>query len=321
LPADFAQKLNTLGQNKEPFFFAIDFEQTHSVVFPLKNLPSTILYDVEGKTNAVQKLTCKTPSLLAKRWMDKEQYVKAFERIIEEIKSGNTYLLNLTFPTPVVLNGSLEEVFYASEAPFKCCFKDQFVCFSPERFVRIEGTCIHTYPMKGTIDASIENAHSIILNDEKEMAEHVMVVDLLRNDISMVSRNVRVEAFRYVQTCHAGGNELLQVSSHIAGDVSSHWHESIGDIITSLLPAGSISGAPKRSSVSIIKEVEGYERGFFTGIFGVYDGETFDSGVMIRFLEQTKEGMVFKSGGGITLLSDVQKEYDELCAKVYIPVH
>ena len=321
MPIEFAQKLNALGQKKEPFFFAIDFEQTHGVVFSLKTLPSTILYDVEGKTNAPSKLTCKTPSLLARRWMDKKQYVKAFERVIEEIKSGNTYLLNLTFPTPVVLKGSLEEVFYASEAPFKCCFQDQFVCFSPERFVRIEGECISTYPMKGTIDASIENAKSIILSDEKEMAEHVMVVDLLRNDLSKVSQNVRVEAFRYLQTCYAGGKELLQVSSHIAGDLSPHWHESIGDILTSLLPAGSISGTPKRSSTQIIKEVEGYERGFFTGIFGVYDGETFDSGVMIRFLEQTEEGMVFKSGGGITLLSDAQKEYDELCAKVYIPVH
>jgi len=321
LPTDFALKLNALGQKREPFFFAIDFEQTHSVVFPLKSLPSTVLYALEGKTNALSKPTCNTPSLIVTQWVDKERYIHSFNTIIEAIKSGNTYLLNLTFPTSVVLEGSLEEVFYASDAPFKCLFKEAFVCFSPERFIQISNNYINTYPMKGTIDAAIENAQNTLLCDEKEMAEHVMVVDLLRNDLSKVSHNVRVEAFRYVQTCHAGDKELLQVSSHIRGELTPNWHEAIGDILTHLLPAGSISGTPKRSSVEIIKEVEGYERGFFTGVFGVYDGETLDSGVMIRFLEQTHEGMVFKSGGGITLLSELQKEYDELCAKVYIPVH
>ena len=87
-----------------------------------------------------------------------------------------------------------------------------------------------------------------------------------------------------------------------------------------LLPAGSISGTPKRKSVEIIEAIEGYERGFFTGVFGVYDGKSLDSAVMIRFLEKTDEGYVFKSGGGITLLSDAFQEYDELCDKVYVPV-
>jgi para-aminobenzoate synthetase component 1 len=321
LPTDFTQALNVFGKEREPFFFAIDFEQTHCVAYPLKALPSHILYALNTNTNASSRFTCKPPSLRVKAWVDTQRYTEAFDALIEEIKSGNTYVLNLTFPTSVMLEGTLEDVFYASDAPYKCCFKEHFVCFSPERFVHIEGNTISTYPMKGTIDASIANAEALILNDAKEMAEHVMVVDLLRNDLSMVSHQVRVEQFRYVQSFKAGEKELLQVSSKITGTLDDAWHERVGDILMTLLPAGSISGTPKRSSVAIIKALEGYERGYFSGVFGVYDGQTLDSGVMIRFLEHTPEGLVFKSGGGVTLQSDCQKEYDELCAKVYIPVH
>jgi len=173
--------------------------------------------------------------------------------------------------------------------------------------------------MKGTIDASIEDAEYKILHNEKEMAEHTMVVDLLRNDLSIVAKDVRVEKFRYVQKIDSGKKELLQVSSHISGKVGNNWHEKIGDILSSLLPAGSISGTPKKSTLEIIKDTEEYDRGFFSGIFGVYDGESFDSGVMIRFIEKTNNGYVYKSGGGITLDSDALLEYNELLDKVYFP--
>jgi len=320
LLTDFAKTLNAFGSTRTPFFFAIDFEQNHPLVFTLDTLPDSILYCMDGKTNA-SSLSSPTPLIQKADWIDKERYRDAFTHVIEEIKKGNTYLLNLTFPTPITLKGSLEDVFYASDASFKCCIKEQFVCFSPERFIKIEDDMIHTFPMKGTIDASIENAESLILHDEKEMAEHVMVVDLLRNDVSMVAKNVRVERFRYSQTIKAGKRELIQISSHITGVLDASWHTRVGSILQTLLPAGSISGTPKRSSVAIIAKSEGYTRGFFTGVFGVYDGHTLDSGVLIRFIEKTPEGYFFKSGGGITLLSECEKEYDELCAKVYIPVH
>ncbi len=173
--------------------------------------------------------------------------------------------------------------------------------------------------MKGTIDASILNAKEIILANQKEMAEHVMVVDLLRNDLSIVAKEVRVEDFRYVHEIDAGSKKLLHVSSHISGDVGSDWHEKIGDILNSLLPAGSISGAPKKSTLDIINQIEGYERGYFSGVFGVYDGKTFDSAVMIRFVQNSKDGYIYKSGGGITIDSDAKSEYDELLDKVYLP--
>ena len=157
------------------------------------------------------------------------------------------------------------------------------------------------------------------MGNKKEMAEHVMVVDLLRNDLSIVAKNVKVEEFRYITEIEAGKKKLLHVSSHISGDLEDDWHSKIGDVLSALLPAGSISGAPKKSTLDIIEKVEGYERGFFSGVFGVYDGKALDSAVMIRFIEKTKNGYMYKSGGGITLDSDVKSEYNELLDKVYLP--
>lgn len=316
---DFASKLNAFGAQRVPFFFVIDYAAKHFYAAPLDALDPDILYQCDQHTN-VGASPCHEEISWQASYPHRDSYLHTILTIIEEIKAGNTYLLNFTAPTKLTLSCDLKTIFHQANALFKLYFKDRFVCFSPERFVRIEGNTIRTYPMKGTIDATIENAEAIILDDEKEKAEHVMVVDLLRNDLSMVASNVRVERFRYVDKIQAGDKELLQISSQIAGTLSPHWHEHIGDILLKLLPAGSISGTPKRKSVEIIEALEGYDRGFFTGVFGIYDGHVFESGVMIRFIEKEEDGYVFKSGGGITLLSDPQKEYDELCDKVYIPV-
>jgi para-aminobenzoate synthetase component 1 len=128
-----------------------------------------------------------------------------------------------------------------------------------------------------------------------------------------------VKKFRFVQRVDAGTKKLLQVSSHISGFVGDNWHEKIGDILQKLLPAGSISGAPKKKTLEIIEEVESYKRGFYSGVFGLYDGESFDSAVMIRFVQKSKDGYIYKSGGGITLDSDATREYNELRDKVYVP--
>ena len=173
--------------------------------------------------------------------------------------------------------------------------------------------------MKGTIDAAVANAEESILNNEKEMAEHVMVVDLLRNDLGIVAHNIKVEKFRYIDHLKTGDKELLQVSSKITGELPSSWRENFGTIINALLPAGSISGTPKKSTVKIIEEVERHKRGFFTGIFGYYDGQNFDSAVMIRFIEKQNAQLIYKSGGGITLESQAEDEYQEMIDKIYIP--
>jgi len=196
-----------------------------------------------------------------------------------------------------------------------------FTVLSPETFVKIRDGVISSFPMKGTIDATLPNAESVILADPKEKAEHATIVDLIRNDLSLVAEQVEVKRYRYIDNLVTNKGNLLQVSSEITGRLPENYLERLGDILFSLLPAGSISGAPKPKTLEIIEQAEGYERGFYTGIWGWFDGENLDSAVMIRFIEQQGDQLVFKSGGGITSQSELKKEYEELIQKVYVPLH
>ena len=307
--------LDVLGSQRKPFLFISDFKAQRVEVFEPENLETE---DIEFCIN--QNYTYKEhPHFLKTTPITLESYSKKFAAVIEKIKSGETYILNLTQATKIATELSLKEIYKLSNAAYKLRFKDEFVCFSPEKFIQIQNDKIHTYPMKGTIDASVKNAKEKILTDEKEMAEHIMVVDLLRNDLSIVAKEVKVEAFRYITEIAAGDKKLLQVSSHISGTIGNDWHSKIGSILKSLLPAGSISGAPKKSTLEIIENIEAYERGFFSGVFGHYDGEKLDSGVMIRFIEQKDGELLYKSGGGITLDSNSKSEYNELLDKIYLP--
>jgi len=87
-----------------------------------------------------------------------------------------------------------------------------------------------------------------------------------------------------------------------------------------MLPAGSVTGAPKKMTTSIIRDIENSDRGYYTGVCGVFDGESLDSAVMIRFIELQNGMMQFRSGGGITFMSQAREEYEELIEKVYVPI-
>ncbi len=308
--------LNSFGKARESIFFLIDFNIENYYIKTLKDIDSDVEFSFKGKNLCSKNNIDNTYKYRAVKY---SIYKEAFDKVQNQIRSGNTYLLNLTFASKIEIQHTLKDIYNCTDAPFKLYFKDRFVCFSPERFIEIKNDSIYTYPMKGTIKASIPNAENIILNDQKEMAEHVMVVDLLRNDLAQVSKKVRVERFRYIDKIKAGDRELLQVSSKIRGKLDSRWQDRLGDIIVSLLPAGSITGAPKKSTTEIIKTVENYERGFFSGIFGIFDGERVDSSVMIRYIEKTENGLLYKSGGGITIDSNPKSEYKEMCEKIYVP--
>ena len=172
--------------------------------------------------------------------------------------------------------------------------------------------------MKGTIDAEIEDAKNRILADKKEQAEHATIVDLLRNDLSKVANEVRVNKYRYYEVIKSNAKKLGQVSSEICGTLPEDFPNSIGDILWELLPAGSISGAPKNKTVQIIREVEGTTRGYYTGIAGHFDGQNLDSCILIRYIDQN---YTYKSGGGITHLSSMEEEYQELIDKIYVPIY
>jgi para-aminobenzoate synthetase component 1 len=315
---DGFNKINLLGKTRTPFLFIVSYDQNQIFAQALETLDKNIFYKLEDWRNyPVKKREKDFP--FSKSPINFLNYKKAFEHVLVEIRSGNTYLLNLTFKTSIESNLSLKEIFTYARAKYKLYYKDKFICFSPESFVEIKNNHISTYPMKGTIDASLPYAKKRILNNKKEMAEHVMIVDLMRNDLGIVATDVKVEKFRYIEKIKAGKKELLQVSSKITAKLQVNWRDNIGTLLKELTPAGSITGTPKKSTVNIIKHIENYERGFYTGIFGVFDGKDLRSGVMIRFIEKEEKELVYKSGGGITIDSDAKSEYEELIDKIYLP--
>ena len=320
-------RLNLFAGEKEPFLFVVNYAGTEAYIRKLSEIAlDECLYDFEGITNVKrQSLSTSAKNPMWKVYEPNfEDYTKDFEIVKNNILRGNSYLTNLTCKVAVDCDLPFEEIFLRAKGKYKILLKNkksnrQFVCFSPETFVRIKNEKIYSYPMKGTIDASIPNARQILMNDEKETAEHATIVDLIRNDLSRVAEHVRVDKYRYIDVLHTNKGNILQTSSEISGKLPTDYQKHIGNILDAMLPAGSITGAPKDKTMEIIHEAEGYDRGFYTGIMGIYNNGELNSAVMIRFLEQDGKGTYFKAGGGITSKSDCRKEYEEVLQKVYLP--
>ncbi|WP_347216575.1 aminodeoxychorismate synthase component I [Chryseobacterium sp.] len=315
-------EMDELSLQKVPYFFVIDFLSENVEIYQESEIEkSGLLIDFQSFSNTKkeQKLDKKVewksfPETL-------ESFKTGFDKVQKNIRLGNSYLVNYTRKTEIETNLSLKEIFYHSEAKYKVFYKDFFVFFSPETFVKIIDGKILTYPMKGTIDAAIENAAEILKNDPKEKAEHYTVVDLLRNDLSMVADEVRVDQFQHIDFLKTRQKDLYAMSSEISGKLKPEFNGKVGSIMQKLLPAGSILGAPKPKTLEIILEAEGYNRGYYTGVCGWFDGKNVDSCVMIRFIEKEGNKLYFKSGGGITHMSKLEDEYQEMKNKIYVPIH
>ena len=316
------EQLNQWGKEKTPFAFLIDFECNKPLCWKLEDPNSPFKFNFQGVNNYAEypadEITHKAlPFEFIPTPISIDAYKVKFDVVKREIEYGNSFLVNLTVETPVATNYTLEQLFTLVKAKYTCWMKDEFVCFSPETFVQIKKEQIFSYPMKGTIDASIPNAEALLLNDTKEIAEHATIVDLIRNDLSRVADNVRVSRFRYYEELKTQDGLLGQISSEIVGQLSSDYATRMGDILFDLLPAGSISGAPKAKTEKIIFEVEQAQRGYYTGVAGYFDGTNLDSCVLIRYLQA--DG-TYRSGGGITFQSELQKEYQEMINKIYVPI-
>lgn len=319
---DAARKqMNTLGAAGSPFLFLIDFELESPRVWPLDTIdPQYLCYNFHGITNTKPAPVESMGSFFESFPIDFNAYRKGFDKVQFHLHRGDTFLLNLTYPTPIITNFSLLEIFNLAQAPYKLWWEDRLVFFSPETFVTIEEGRISSFPMKGTISALAPQAEADLLNNPKEKAEHATIVDLIRNDLSTVATAVKVERYRYVQQVTTHSGPLLQTSSHIEGQLAPDYQQHLGDILFTLLPAGSISGAPKPKTLEIITAAENGPRGYYTGICGIFDGHRLDSAVTIRYMEKGPKGLVFRSGGGITASSIALEEYQELIRKVYLPV-
>ena len=342
---EIIDKINRLASQDEPFLFVINYQGDKAFIRLLSDInPEECLFDFEGRRNFshVRKETLKE-EILEVTWQIEPPLYNDYERSFGIVKSnimgGNSYLTNLTCRIPVSCNLSLEDIFHRAKGKYKLLLRrkrnlNPFVCFSPETFVRIKGGRIYSYPMKGTLDASLPDAEKLLMEDKKEAAEHATIVDLIRNDLSRVAEDVRVDKYRYIDVLHTNKGDILQTSSEISGHLPEDYRQHLGEILDAQLPAGSITGAPKDKTMQIIQEAEGYDRGFYTGIMGIYDQGELNSAVMIRFIEEetspskTEKGknsevsreLYFKAGGGITSKSDCRKEYEEVIQKIYLPI-
>ena len=378
---EIIDKINRLASQDEPFLFVINYQGDKAFIRQLSDInPEECLFDFEGRGNFSDEMKNNSEKIAEISWQIApplyEDYERSFDIVKNNIMAGNSYLTNLTCKVPVSCNLSLEDIFNQAKGKYKLLLRrkrnqaedkaqqkeeeeaqnkadkkeenieeisNPFVCFSPETFVRIKNGRIYSYPMKGTLDASLPDAEKQLMEDRKEAAEHATIVDLIRNDLSRVAENVRVDKYRYIDVLHTNKGDILQTSSEISGRLPEDYRQHLGEILDAQLPAGSITGAPKDKTMQIIHEAEGYDRGFYTGIMGIYDQGEFNSAVMIRFIEEenspvdfeadgeknfkANEGkepkesreLYFKAGGGITSKSDCRREYEEVIQKIYLP--
>lgn len=317
------KKINTLAARRCPFFLFVDFEMNQPLLIETRDLSSASIFISFPTFNNISNLNAGTVQSEIKSVAapDFENYKRGFDLVMKNLRYGNSFLTNYTCQTEIETAQSFREIFTAAHSKYKICFKDRWLCFSPEPFIRITNGTIFSFPMKGTINADIPGARQIILNDEKEIAEHYTIVDLIRNDLSLVAAAVQVEAFRYIEEVKTQKGALLQVSSRITGRLPRNFHNTLGEVLFALLPAGSVSGAPKAKTIEIIKEAENYKRGYYSGVAFYFDGENIDSCVLIRFIERIDHKIYYKSGGGITVYSNLKKEYQEVLDKIYVPVY
>ncbi|MEA1874249.1 MAG: aminodeoxychorismate synthase component I [Bacteroidota bacterium] len=316
------QEMNQLGKAKRPFLAIISYDKSKILISPLENIDTKMCeYTFPALSNSHYTLTNETAPKLKYTPLSKSKFNKAFDIVMRHIQQGDTYLCNLSFEIPLQEDPDLNEIFRNSVAKYKIRFREDFLCFSPEIFVRIANQEIKTYPMKGTIDANLPDAEDQLLSDPKEKAEHYTITDLLRNDLSRIAKDVNVTKFRYIDKISSAQSNLLQSSSEISGICKTNWQSEIGNIMNRLLPAGSITGAPKKKTMEVIAESETHNRGFYTGVCCLFDGKTLDSFVLIRMITKQNGQYTYKSGGGITSFSDAEKEYQEILQKIYVPVY
>lgn len=320
----WVNRLNVLGAHQIPALFLLDFEGEGSHVWTLQEAQNEGFHFAIGQAPMPTSII---PRISAMKMVEKSMYEEAFQKVHRHLAQGNSFLVNLTASNEIELEGTLGDIYSVSAAKCKLWWEDRWVCFTPEPFVTIdEQGGISSYPMKGTAVRHTQQDEEALLLNPKELYEHTTIVDLIRNDISRVAHKVWVERFRYLEKIPtADGRTLMQLSSCIQGILPSDWKFRLGSLLSELLPAGSISGAPKPKTLEIIREAEKSlhpegKRGYYTGIFGYFDGQTVQTFVLIRFIEQTSQGLFFKTGGGITYLSQSDLEYQELATKIYVPV-
>ncbi len=253
------------------------------------------------------------------------EYSEAVNKIKYEISCGNTYEVNYTYDFEVPYEGDDFELFEfllnKQKTPYNFYLKNNYdtvLSFSPELFFTLKDNHIRTKPMKGTIkrgrnEKEDKDLIEFLKNDEKNRAENVMIVDLLRNDLGRIAKtgSVKVTKLFEIET----HKTLHQMTSQIEADLKEN--TTLFDIFKAIFPCGSITGAPKISTMRIIDKVEKGSRDIYCGAIGMISPEETIFSVPIRILQkkQGEKSFKYRVGGAIVWDSDIQDEWEETLTK------
>ena len=255
---------------------------------------------------------------------EKEAYIARINRIIDYIRAGDVYEVNLTRPFSYPFSGDpfalFERLYRTNPAPFSAYIDGgafQVVSNSPEMFLRAEGRSVETRPIKGTVptspDVKRDGANrSFLLSSPKEEAELFMIIDLLRNDLARVSWPGSVKVI------HSKRCEKYQNVYHLVGVIQSllQKNRDYADLFRAAFPGGSITGCPKIRSMEIIRELEQHKRHLYTGSIVMMNSRSLISSIAIRTAVASRGRIFFNAGGAVTVESDPEREYDEVLTKV-----
>ena len=249
-----------------------------------------------------------------------QEYQNAINTIKIALEKGDSYQINFTQPKLYGTNSDPFDIYYSMREtvrPHNGMYLDlkelQILSFSPERFFRTKNKMIDSFPMKGTRPRSNnivldERLAEELFQSKKDRAEHLMIVDLIRNDIGKICDygSIQVDELYGIHSFET----VHQMVSRVHGTLQNSINEK--DIITALFPGGSITGAPKEKSMEIIDSLEGYQRGVYTGSLGyIFPNGDMDFNIAIRTMTIQQEIGIYPVGGGIVWDSDPLEEWHE----------
>ncbi|HEY4714192.1 MAG TPA: anthranilate synthase component I family protein, partial [Aquirhabdus sp.] len=260
-----------------------------------------------------------------------DEYAAAFQRIQDYLRAGDCYQVNLTQPFIATVEGDLldvmDDLFALTRAPYSgymCVGQHELLSCSPELFLAFSGedeqgnNQVITRPIKGTrprSDNTVQDKteRDALIHSEKDHSENLMIVDLLRNDLSLhaVVGSVTVPALFELESFAQVHHLVSEIRATLSADVSPL------DVLIDALPGGSITGAPKKRAMEIIAELEAAPRGAYCGSFGFLNRDgSGQFNVLIRTLQKHQDQLIAWAGGGITIASEVEAEYQECLDKI-----
>jgi len=260
--------------------------------------------------------------------IEKTDYINTVKKIQQHILRGDCYELNFCqefFAQPVAINpiAVYQKLTQISPNPFSSLYKveDKYcICASPERYLKKNGNKIFSQPIKGTSrrnlqDEKLDEENKLhLLNSDKEKSENVMVVDLVRNDLSKICKEATVKVDELFGIYSFP--QVHQMISTISGEIKDGLHWT--DAVKNTFPMGSMTGAPKKRVMELIEQYEQTKRGLFSGSIGYINPDSdFDFNVVIRSIlyNATSKYLSFQTGGAITFYSDALEEYNECLLK------